>query len=363
MKILIPILGFGRAGGYRVLSKFANEWIEKGHTVNFLCPDSSDDPYFPTNAGIIWVDGSGSTSTTRSAVAKPNGRYHLKALYYGLGVIGRQYEIILANQSLTAWPVALASCGEALKFYYIQAYEPEYYLNNKSLKGFLLSIISAVSYHLPLRRVVNAPLYFKYKNLRASEFVPPGIDLNVFHPIADDFHCRDPAHITVGCIGRKEPEKGTIFVLRAFEAASGLDSRLFLRVAYGNLPDAWAHQKCEVIVPKNDKELADFYRSLDILVAPGTVQHGAPHYPVLEAGACGVPVITTGYMGATLETAWLVPNMDSEAISAAMIAIANHSEERGKKRARFLEAVQHYAWPKVASKLIAIMDDQLYKNL
>jgi len=40
---------------------------------------------------------------------------------------------------------------------------------------------------------------------------------------------------------------------------------------------------CVVVVPGNDTELADYYRSVDILIAPGTVQHGAPHYPVMEA--------------------------------------------------------------------------------
>jgi hypothetical protein len=33
MKILIPILGFGRTGGYRVLSQLATEWCKQGHAV------------------------------------------------------------------------------------------------------------------------------------------------------------------------------------------------------------------------------------------------------------------------------------------------------------------------------------------
>ena len=59
MEIVIPITGFGRQGGFRVLSNLANEWIRLGHTVLFLSPRESDDPYFPTTAEIIWLDRRG----------------------------------------------------------------------------------------------------------------------------------------------------------------------------------------------------------------------------------------------------------------------------------------------------------------
>jgi len=44
MRILIPIGGFGRAGGYRVLSELANHWIALGATVDFLVDHRSDPP-------------------------------------------------------------------------------------------------------------------------------------------------------------------------------------------------------------------------------------------------------------------------------------------------------------------------------
>ena len=53
MNIVIPLLGFGKAGGYRVLSMLANEWILLGHEVYFIVPDDSSYPYFPTKATII----------------------------------------------------------------------------------------------------------------------------------------------------------------------------------------------------------------------------------------------------------------------------------------------------------------------
>lgn len=235
VKILIPILGFGRAGGYRVLSKLADEWLKQDHTVDFLCPDSSDEPYFPTSAKIFWIDSDGNISTARREIAKPSGWNHIKSLYFGIRAIGKNYDVILANQSLTAWPVTLASSPPAKKIYYVQAYEPEYYLSRNSIKGYLLAMVSAATYHLPLHRVVNAPLYFRYRNLRATAFVPPGIDLELFKPNATNRSLVDAEKIVIGCIGRHEPEKGTVFVLRAFEEIARKDERFMLRIAYGTI--------------------------------------------------------------------------------------------------------------------------------
>lgn len=355
MKILIPVLGFGRAGGYRVLSELANAWFRGNHEVVFLSPDSSEDPYFPTHAKILWGNGSGLTTETRLDTAKPSGRYHLQALFQGLKRIGYQFDVIFANHSLTAWPVALASCGKAKKLYYVQAYEPEYYLNRKTLKNYLLAIVSALSYHLPLNRVVNSPIYFRHKNLRASKCVPPGIDLNIFKPDTIKRDIESATTITIGCIGRSEPEKGTVYVLQAFEDLYKSDQRLLLRVAYGNLPDDWQHARCEVVVPKSDYELADYYRSLDVLMAPGTVQHGAPHYPVLEGLACGCAVVTTGYMGATTDTAWIVENRNVQSNVDAVRQLLQDSKTRNSKRDHGLAASRAFSWDSVADQMLFAM--------
>ncbi|WP_447407026.1 hypothetical protein, partial [Clostridium perfringens] len=76
--------------------------------------------------------------------------------------------------------------------------------------------------------------------------------------------------MVVGCIGRSEPQKGTGYVLEAFQELHAKDPRHRLRIAYGNLPEGWSHEAAEIVVPRNDVELAAFYRSLDVLVAAGT---------------------------------------------------------------------------------------------
>lgn len=357
MKILIPIIGFDRTGGYRVLSELANSWISQGHDVAFLCLDSSKSPYFPTSAEIIRIDGAGFSSSGKVIIGKKSRWHHLKSLFCGLNLIGCRYDVILANHSLTAWPLAFASCGNAKKIYYVQAYEPGYYASTKKLKGYLFALGSALTYHLPLKKIVNAPIYFRYINLRASVFVPPGIDLDNFKPAPLTKNIEHAKTIVIGCIGRNEPEKGTIYVLRAFEELYKNDKRFFLRIAaFGELPGDWTHENSEVVVPNNDNELADYYRSLDILVAPGTVQHGAPHYPVLEAGACGIPVVTTGYMGATDETAWIVKNKDVGSVVKAIVNIVTDDEQRIRKTTKFLNDIKLYSWEFVSDKMLKLFE-------
>lgn len=357
MKILIPVLGFARTGGYRVLSELASAWLRQGHEVAFLSPDSSEEPYFPTRATLLWVNGNGAVGAERRNRPGPSGRYHLQALFRGLRRIGHQYDVILANQSLTAWPVALAACGGARKFYYVQAYEPEYYANTRTMRGYLLAAASALTYHLPLARIVNASLYLRHRNLRASSVVPPGIDLSIFKPTQARRKLETAETIVLGCIGRPEPEKGTIYVLRAFEELSRTDRRFLLRVAFGNLPAGWKHERCEVVVPRNDHELADYYRSLDILIAPGTAQHGAPHYPVLEGWACGVPVVTTGYMGATARTAWMVQNRDVASICDAVKEIVADPMARRQRSDEGRVVALAHSWDRVADQMLAVIND------
>jgi glycosyltransferase involved in cell wall biosynthesis len=189
------------------------------------------------------------------------------------------------------------------------------------------------------------------------------LDLEIFNFLSKPAReLRDAETITIGCIGRSEPEKGTKYVLNAFEVLFNQDDRYELKVAYGNLPDDWSHERCEVVTPKNDLELAKFYKSLDILIAPGTVQHGAPHYPVLEAMACGIPVVTTGYYGADNTTAWIVENKSSSSIVSAVSAITNDREQTCIKSLKALQFAQQLGWEIVSAKMMQCFN-QFTKNI
>jgi len=360
MKILIPILGFARAGGGRVLSELANHWIRAGHEVDFLVNEASAMPYFPTNAGIKWATNSGRIiSDVEREQRSPrsfNGWINLISLYRVLSKKGKEYDVILANHSLTAWPVALASCGAAKKFYYIQAYEPEYYALEKGLKARVLEWLSTKSYNFDLFQICNAPIYMGYKNIRAKEWVPPGIDFDLFYPKKVNKDLSTADKIVLGCIGRREPAKGIRYVLEAFDVLWEQDHRYQLHVAYGNLPEGWAHPGVKIVVPKNDRDLAEYYRTLDIMIAPGTVQLGAPHYPVMEAMACGVPVVTTGYLPANNLNSWIVEVSSANSIVAAVGKIVS-SREYYTRVMKASKDIAEFGWDPVANKMLNFLID------
>ena len=362
MNILIPVTTFERAGGFRVLSELANHWMYDGHTVDFLVDARSAPPHFPTTATVRRFDSSGAEPDLNASVAPFAASGNARSIYLGmlraLNRIGASYDVILANHSFTTWPVALARTGRARKWYYVQAYEPEYYSFESGWRGRVLQALSALSYRLPLTQVVNAPIYLDYKAIRASTWIPPGLDPITYRQRTEPPVFYGRKRITLGTIGRKEQTKGTRYVLEAFEQLAALDERFELCVAYGNLPGGWQHPRCRVVSPQGDAGLADYYRSIDILLAPGIVQLGACHYPVLEAMACGTPVVTTGYLPADASNAWIVPVRNATAISAAIIAITLTSQEHlVAKLDRASLAIEPFHWRNVAAAFVDVLSD------
>lgn len=348
MKILIPIFGFGAQGGYRVLSRLASEWSNRGVEVDFLVPEGSDRPYFATSGRIRRVRRDGTIRQGSSDTPAMSGKDRFRALLKGLRVLRGEYDVFLANQAFTPWLLLAAGVPAVKRVYYIQAYEPDFFVFARQPIHWLLA---KLSYGVPALRIVNSPLYLRYRGIRAGHWVPPGIDLSTFRP---EPQVSDPSTFTIGCIGRHEPDKGTAYVLQAFERLHASDSRYRLRVAFGNLPTDWHHPAAVIVPLQGDEALAGFYRSVDALVAPGTIQHGAVHYPVLEAMACGVPVVTTGYLPATPDNAWIVANRNADAIADAVRHI-DRGTDRHSRIDHGLDAVSEFAWPRVAARMLALL--------
>jgi glycosyltransferase involved in cell wall biosynthesis len=361
MRILIPSTGFASTGGFRVLSELANHWIESGDEVDFLVDQRSRPPYFPTTAKIRHFDRDGAEVAADRRSGSFDTAGNARSIYLGmwraLRRLAPEYDVILANQSLTAWPVSFAPRprqGRGSRVYYVQAYEPEYYALERGAKARVLQALSALSYRLPLRQVANAPIYVGHPHIQAADWIPPGVDARRFHRRSTP--ALRSSGVTLGVIGRHERTKGTADVLAAFEQLAGRHPDIRLSVAFGNLPAGWQHPRAEIVVPRNDDELAAWYRGLDVMLAPGTVQLGACHYPVLEAMASGVPLITTGYLPADSSNAWIVPVHAPEAIAAAVEDVMATSPAALEARLdRAAAAIEPFFWPNVARRFGALL--------
>jgi glycosyltransferase involved in cell wall biosynthesis len=207
-----------------------------------------------------------------------------------------------------------------------------------------------------MKQIANAPIYIGYKNIKAKIWIPPGIDESKFYPHSLDEKAKNVSKsLNIGIIGRAEPQKGTVFAIEAFKMIENtLAFECKLKVAFDNLPDLHQMHNVDIVVPKSDKDLGDFYRSLDVLVAPGIVQLGACHYPVIEAMACGIPVVTTGYLPATNRNAWIVPIKDALAIQNRIIEISSLDKNVvNQKVENALFDVKPFFWADVSNRFLA----------
>lgn len=356
MKILIPIVSFTRFGGARVLSELANHWLQAGHQVVFVSAQNDIEPYFPTQAEIVYGSARSDWPLWKRILLL---RRMLREHAAGSSVV-------LANHHLTAWAVWLA--GSLLRkraFYYVQAYEPEYHSDHPvQWRGRMLAHLARMSYALIPRQVVNAPLYYDYPGITAIDWVPPGVDRSRFYPaprVREEYS--DDRPMVLGCIGRHEPWKGTGDVFDALRLLRQRGAPVCLRSAY-NVPSGYEDlSDCvEHIKPTNDAELGNFYRACDVLIAPGWVQLGAPHYPVIEAMACGVPVITTGYMPADANNAWLVPVRDAKAIADTVQSMLREPQQMQERAELALKQVADFAWPELAQRFVSLFEQHLARR-
>jgi glycosyltransferase involved in cell wall biosynthesis len=249
---------------------------------------------------------------------------------------------------LTAWPVFLTDSGNAKKIYYIQAYEPSYY---PILKDPIKHLLARGSYLLDLYQIANGSTYNGW-GLNPQAIIPPGIDLSIFSPKKSELEPESKSTVTLGTIGRTEPYKGTETALEAYRLLRQSNSKLQMKVGFGNVETA---DDIEVVPIRGDKELAAFYRSVDILVVSCRGQHGAPHYPLIEAMASGTPVVHTGYYPGDKKNSWQARDSTVEAVADAIQQLIDTPER--EKSARVESAretvAQNLSWDAVARRFEA----------
>lgn len=356
MKIIIPLaVQFGSQGGYRVLSELANNWLKQGHEVIFLVYKNYDKPYFPTQAKIVKYNAYGELVKNDVTTNDKNflGTIQLrKALKKALDKLSA--DVVLATQCFTAAPVYKSKI-QSKKFYYIQAYEPDFY-DKKNIKDFIYRKIAKRSYLYPITKIVNSEMYFDYKEIKSDKVVYPGLDLDVFHQKKDKLLFKKK--FIIGTIGRLEKIKGTSYILEAFEVLKKKYSNdIELHIAFGD--KEWGNiEGVKFFNPKGDKELSDFYRSIDIYICASTFQLQAIHYPVIESMSCKTSLVTTGYYPSNENNSYIVKVKNSEEIVAAVQHIINNPDVAEQKAQIALKEVKQFDWNEVSVKMINYFRDE-----
>lgn len=291
MTILIPLFGtFSKHGGDRVLSELANHWIKDGHKVFFLSHCASKDPYFPTVANVLYYNNKGQIVEKPQQIKKPNYLQMINVLRKAVNKVAN-VDVILANYCFTAYAVKFSS-NKAQKFYYVQAYEPIFF----GFGGIIASFnrfLAKQSYKLGLYVIVNSYMYKRFHEIISDDVVYPGLNFNIFNP--QNRKEEDGEKFIIGTVGRTEKWKGTYDVIEAFRLLKNEDpeDRFELRIAFGKpemLSKGITNIECH-----GDKNLADFYKNIDVYVCACTQDIHSVHYPVTESMSCKTLLITTGY--------------------------------------------------------------------
>lgn len=84
--------------------------------------------------------------------------------------------------------------------------------------------------------------------------------------------------------------------------------------------------------------------------------------PVLEAMACGTPVITSNLSSlpeVTGDAAWLINPYDVEELAAAMKAVAVHADIRSRLREQGLARARHFHWAKTGRATSEVLQQYL----
>jgi glycosyltransferase involved in cell wall biosynthesis len=289
MKIAIPIIRFDKSGGIRALTVLANGLSERGYEVCFVVPKEQHTPTFELNQKIS------------VRVVKPNfgtvqylsGSFKLAQLVYGMPKV----DIAIANSFVTAYPVKVCQLIGLVKypFYFVQAYEPlafgEWAKGSVFVKKMKMNM-ARLTYLLGLNCIANsrwvANMLAAYHEIQPL-IVSLGVDTNVFYPNNNGEHAT--THERIMTIGNSNPIKQFyLFYLVLRELQKSISCEAIIATDEKSLKiDDGIEQHW--FYPEDDFELARVYNLANLFLSTSYLEgYGLP---LLEAMACGIPVVTT----------------------------------------------------------------------
>jgi glycosyltransferase involved in cell wall biosynthesis len=201
---------------------------------------------------------------------------------------------------------------------------------------------------------LNVPsrnLFEIFKNRHPAVFYTPhGVDAELFRPLLSGHKSSPQGELVLGWAGSRSNHPGKRglddFLIPALEGLSGV------KLSTAAREDRW----------RSAVEMVDWYRGLDAYICCSRTE-GGPH-PVLEASACGIPVISTrvGLVPELIETGLngLLVEREVADIRGAIVQLRDDRELRvimGKNARRVIE--QGWTWDHQASHYIPFFDRAL----
>ncbi len=208
-----------------------------------------------------------------------------------------------------------------------------------------------------------------------ARVIPNIVDREVFSPAPKTDRAEEPAEeegsdFTLVITRNLEPIYGIDTAIRALALVARRDANVRLRIA-GSGPQAESLRALARELGIADAvsfegrldrpEIAALYAGADAMINPSTVDN-MPN-SVIEALACGVPVVSTEVGGVPFivsheESALLVPPGDERALADAILRLKGAPDLRETLKANGLARAEQYAWPRVRQQWL-----DLYRQL
>jgi glycosyltransferase involved in cell wall biosynthesis len=342
LQVIFLLAGVVKSGGLRVIGELANGLAARGHQVALLQPGNQPFP-FPLldRVARLCID---------IGPARAGGRVgrRMKEAKALLLSIPRNADIVVSTYHLTAYVAAVAQKIYGMHHVYlVQGYEPDFF--PPTFFGRAQRMAATLSYKLPGRMITVSTWLRDRVAAHKSRCIPvisDGVDLGIFR--RPNGGRQDNLVMTMGW---QEERKGLADFIAAIEQVWLRRQDLSVMIVSSD-PQlrVCTHVPHHIFHPDTDRTMACFYQRATMFVSASHLEGFG--LPVLEAMACGTPVITTRNGG--------VSDFVADEVNALMVPVAARSElaaaierllEDRALRLRLSEAATatavHYSWDRM----------------
>jgi glycosyltransferase involved in cell wall biosynthesis len=187
-------------------------------------------------------------------------------------------------------------------------------------------------------------------------FVPLGVDLGFFCPTA--LPRAEQAKRNFSCLFVGQYLRDFDVLARVASILASEDPRVTFHVVTSEASHHHFLGLANVTVHESipDGELLCLYRSSDLFVFP--LLDCTANCSLLEALACGLPVITTDLTGTRdyldLNCAVFTPPGDAETMAQAIVSLVEHPRRLRKMAVASRARARQFSWPRVANQVINV---------
>jgi glycosyltransferase involved in cell wall biosynthesis len=241
--------------------------------------------------------------------------------------------------------------------------------------GFLKRLYYRVVLRRACRRAARVLTVSEFSRGRIIQWsgVAPSQVVNVGNGVSAPFGpsgaAYRPGYRYLFCVGNRKSHKNELRLLQAFGAAP-IDPAIRLLFSGWASPELSAQvrdlglaERVHFLGRLEDEALAEIYRGAVALVFPSLYEGFG--LPVLEAMACGTPVLTsnqTALPEVAGDAALLVDPLDCASIACGIGRVVNDVELAKELAARGLRRVEFFSWDAVAEKVRCVLLEVLQEK-